>query len=149
MTELTLDQRVAIVKRGYGADAANLFRACYTDKLDTRSTYDRLTPCYTAATRELPTLKGDQLSFYHSCMAQRGSDVPMLLQHSACYAEAKKLSPGAATSAPSAPYTPPTATPAPTAPAPESAGGMSKWVWIGGAAAVAALAFVVLKPKAA
>lgn len=141
-TGLTLDQRAIIINKGFGADAAALFRACMTDSIGPRE----LSPCFVAATKALPTLKGEPLAFHRSCMAQRAADVPVLLQHNACFAEAKKLAASTAASVPSA--APDMSMTTPAAEQAPAEGGLpgGKWLWIVGAVGAAGLAFVLLKP---
>lgn len=137
-----LNQRVRIINTGFGVDAGALFRACMTDSIGPKE----LSPCFVAATKALPTLKGEQLAFHKSCMAQRSADVPVLLQHNACFAEAKKIAAGSEASAESASFPDMSmSTPATEAASPGGLPG-GKWVWIAGAAAAAGLAFVLLKP---
>lgn len=145
LTGMTLDQRAAIIKKGFGADASALFQACMTDSVGPRE----FSPCFVAATKKLPTLKGEQLAFHRSCMAQRSADVPVLLQHNACFGEAVKLAAGTEAPAVSTPYPPPDMSAMAPAMEPETAGaGLpgGTWLWVAGAAAAAGLAFVLLKP---
>jgi hypothetical protein len=136
LKSVSLESSVANKTRLYGPTAGEFFRSCMTDKL---------TPlnaglCVTGSDKELPTLKGDQLEFYRNCMAQRPSDIPVIAQHKACLAEARKLSPGEA-AAPAPEPSSPAFAPAPVEAAPRS----NKWLWIGGAAVATGLAFVLLK----
>ncbi len=137
----TLDQAVRSMTINKGPDAGALYRACMTDPIGSKE----LRPCFNAAWSELPLLKGDQLAFYKNCMASRSADIPVLTQHTACFWEAKKLSPaGAAAPAPAPGPSPGAAVPAPEAPS-VSAFPSRKWLWIGGVAAAAGLAVVLLR----
>ena len=140
LKEPTMAERVATMTKRAGPAAGAFLKTCMTDPIGTRDT----NTCYAAAEKQVGTLQGDQLSFYNSCLTQKASDVPVMLQHSACFAEAQKLSGGAGPAPTPAPYTPPPD--ASVAPVDEGGGLMSnKWVLIGGAVAVAGLAYVLLK----
>lgn len=143
LKEPTMADRVAVMTKKAGPIAGAFLKACMLDPVGKRDTNE----CYALAEKQVGSLQGDQTLFYSNCLSQKASDVPVVVQHNACLAEAKKLSagPGAAPTV-TAPFTPPDVT---TVPLDEGGGLMSnKWVWIGGAVAVAGLAFVLLKKPA-
>lgn len=133
LREAPIEPRINYITTNYGADAGAFFRSCMFDKLRP-SGFDCNKPAMAIA-----TLKGAQLDFYKNCMTQRPSDVPVYVQHNACFAEAQKLSDGSA--AAPAPAATPDQAPAMAPAAPSS----NKWMWIGGAVVAAGLAYVVLK----
>jgi len=143
LKEPTMADRVAVMTKKAGPTAGAFLKACMLDPVGTRDTNQ----CYSLAEKQVGSLQGDQATFYNNCLSQKASDVPLVVQHNACFAEAQKLAagPGPAPTV-TAPFTPP---PEFTAPVDEGGGLMSnKWVWLGGAVAVAGLAYVLLKKPA-
>lgn len=140
--EVPLATLVATMTRKSGPAAGAFLKACMTDPVGTRD----MNTCAAAAEKQVGTLVGDQLSFYNSCLLQKASDMPVMVQHGPCYQQAKMLSAGAGPPPPGgAPYAPPPD--ASVVPADDSSGGLmsNKWVWIGGAVAFGGLAWVLLK----
>ena len=136
LKELSIADRVAGMTRRAGPAAGAFLKACLTDPIGTRD----MNTCYAAAEKQVGTLTGDQLSFYQNCLSQKASDMPVLTQHGACFSQAQTLTSGGAPPPPMAPE---------AAPAPDDGGLLSnKWVWVGGAVAVAGLAYVLLKKPA-
>ena len=141
LKEPSMADRVAVMTKKAGPTAGAFLKACMLDPVGRRDTNE----CYSLAEKQVGTLQGDQTLFYNNCLSQKASDVPVVVQHNACFAEAKKLStgPGPAPTV-TAPFTPPPEIMTPV----DEGGGVSKWVWIGGAVAAAGLAYVLLKKPA-
>jgi hypothetical protein len=140
---LIIKGRVAALRKsGASEDQVAYFTSCMNDKLATPNA----TTCE-ADTRSLAKLTLDGMSFYKSCLSQRSADVPVRMQHGACFTEALKV-PASGSSAPIAP-TPGGGGVAPeaasTTPVQASMGGSTKWLVIGGVVAVAAIGFLAMR----
>jgi len=140
---LIIKGRVAALRKsGASEDQVAYFTSCMNDKLATPNA----TTCE-ADTRSLAKLTPDGMSFYKSCLSQRSADVPVRMQHGACFTEALKV-PASGSSAPIAP-TPGGGGVAPeaasTTPVQASMGGSTKWLVIGGVVAVAAIGFLAMR----
>jgi hypothetical protein len=144
LKEPSMADRVAVMTKRAGPTAGAFLKACMLDPVGKRDTNE----CYSLAEKQVGTLQGDQTLFYNNCLSQKATDVPVVVQHNACFSEAKKLSsgPGPAPTV-TAPFTPP---PEVTPASVDEGGGLmsNKWVWLGGAVAVAGLAYVLLKKPA-